>query len=93
MIKTDEATLFSGLEAIVSASGGAEDRVGLRLGQHSGLGESGVGRGVPSGHQTPPGQGASLAEQDRSSHPRCQHPTQPHNGWQMSPREGQVPTR
>lgn len=35
VIKTDEATLFSGLEAIVSASGGAGDRVGLRLGQCS----------------------------------------------------------
>ena len=68
VIKTDEATLFSGLEAIVSASGGAGDTVGLRLGQCSGHGRSGMGRGAPPGHQTPPGQGASLSQQDRSSH-------------------------
>lgn len=58
VIKTDEATLFSGFEAIPSASGGAGDRVRRRLGQGSGHGRGGA-EVLHLGTKTPPGQGAS----------------------------------
>lgn len=55
VMKTDEATLFSGFEAIVSAPGGAGDRAGHRLGQ--GLGHRDV---LHLDRQTSPGHRASL---------------------------------
>lgn len=58
VIKTDEATLFSGLEAIVSVPGGAGDRGGLRLG--GGLKAQGCVPPRQTDRHTSPGRGASL---------------------------------
>ena len=92
MIKTDEATLFSGFEAIASASGGAGDRVRRRLGQGSGHGRGG-GRGAPPGHADTPRAGSlSPPNKTGAAAPQCQRPTQPRKELRMFHREGQVPT-